>query len=202
MNQKVLNILKVVVFFLLVVDLEAQEAEKIKLLNTKKYKLNHQGMIVLTTWSSVNILSGADYFMSNDTKERNFYAMNAAWGVVNLSIALPSLLIRPKEEVSMQKLKENQRRTENIFLINSILDVAYVGGGFTLKHLANLEKYKDKKEQFDGFGNSILLQGSALLIFDTSMYLLNRNFRKKELPGIENIKVAFTPNYIQIGYKF
>ena len=84
MNQKVLNILKVVAFFLLVVDLEAQEVEKIRLLSDKKQQINRKGMVILTSWASVNVLSGVGYFVSGDYKEQSFYGMNGAWGIVNL----------------------------------------------------------------------------------------------------------------------
>lgn len=202
MNQKVLNILKVVAFFLLVVDLEAQEVEKIRLLSDKKQQINRKGMVILTSWASVNVLSGVGYFVSGDYKEQCFYGMNGAWGIVNLSIALPALLTESKQPDSMKKLIDNQKKTEKIFLINSALDVVYVAGGITLYHWSNLQKNDQQKLMFSGFGNSIIMQGAALLIFDTSMFLANRKFRKKELNDSRNLQISFAPNQIQINYRF
>lgn len=202
MNQKVLNILKVVAFFLLVVDLEAQEVEKIRLLSEKKQQINRKGMVVLTSWASVNVLSGVGYFVSGDYKEQCFYGMNGAWGIVNLSIALPALLMESKQPDSMKKLIDNQQKTEKIFLINSALDVVYVAGGITLYHWSNLQKNEQQKLMFSGFGNSIIMQGAALLIFDTSMFLANRKFRKKELNDSRNLQISFAPNQIRINYRF
>lgn len=202
MNQKVHNILKVVAFFLLVVDLEAQEVEKIRLLSEKKQQINRKGMVVLTSWASVNVLSGVGYFVSGDYKEQCFYGMNGAWGIVNLSIALPALLMESKQPDSMKKLIDNQQKTEKIFLINSALDVVYVAGGITLYHWSNLQKNEQQKLMFSGFGNSIIMQGAALLIFDTSMFLANRKFRKKELNDSRNLQISFAPNQIRINYRF
>lgn len=202
MNQKVLNILKVVAFFLLVVDLEAQEVEKIRLLSEKKQQINRKGMVVLTSWASVNVLSGVGYFVSGDYKEQCFYGMNGAWGIVNLSIALPALLMESKQPDSMKKLIDNQQKTEKIFLINSALDVVYVAGGITLYHWSNLQKNEQQKLMFSGFGNSIIMQGAALLIFDTSMFLANRKFRKKEFNDSRNLQISFAPNQIRINYRF
>lgn len=203
MNQKVLNILKVVVFSLLVVDLEAQQAEIIDKYSKKRQRLNSTGMTALTTWASINILNGAGYFVSKHPEERYFCAMNAGWGIVNLSIALPALVSKPKKFDSLLKLSENQRKTERIFLINGGLDLLYIGSGLYLNVYGNSQQNPDKKALFNGFGKSIILQGVALLIFDASMFLVNRKFRKKEIDKtIQNSQISIGLNGINCSYKF
>ena len=62
MNLKIPNILKVVAFSLPLVSLHAQDAISLDDFVQKKQSLKNNGMIVLTTWASANIISGAAYF--------------------------------------------------------------------------------------------------------------------------------------------
>jgi hypothetical protein len=200
MNQKILNILKVVAFTILVVDLEAQHADPLSDFTQKSYKLNHKGMVVLTTWSSVNILSGSGYFISKDPTEKYFYAMNAGWGIINLGIALPGLLAKPKVFSAKYKVLESQTKTEKIFLANAMLDIAYVTGGVLLNEMSKNQANADRKAMFKGFGQSIILQGAGLFAFDLGMIIVNNKTRKKHLNKlIENSEIAFNSN--QIYYK-
>jgi hypothetical protein len=203
MSQKIPNILKVVAFILPLAGFQAQTTISTADFEEKTYRLNHCGMVVLTTWASANILSGASCFITNSQEEKYFYGMNAAWGAVNLAIALPGLTSRKKTYDSKQKLLDSQKRTENIYLINAGLDVVYISGGFALNEVSKNQTDKNYKAMFSGFGNSILLQGSALLIFDVSMTLLNKKIHKKYLNKImENTQISFCPQRINLRYSF
>jgi hypothetical protein len=55
-----------------------------------------------------------------------------------------------------------------------------------------------RKAMYSGFGNSFILQGAGLFVFDLSMTSLNNRFRKKHIqPLIENTQI--TINYGRIG---
>lgn len=200
MNQKILNILKVVAFSILVVDLEAQHADPLSDFTQKSHQINQKGMVVLTAWSSVNILSGSAYFVSKDPTEKYFYAMNAGWGIINLGIALPGLLAKPKAFSSKHKVLESQTKTEKIFLANAMLDIAYMTGGVLLNEMSKNQTNADRKAMFKGFGNSVILQGAGLFAFDLGMVIVNNKTRKKHLNKlIENSEISFHSN--QLRYK-
>jgi hypothetical protein len=206
MTHKILNILKVVAFLLPVAGIEAQVTNNSDILKDyvqKKHAINHDGMIVLTSWASVNILSGAGYFTSTSKHDQYFFAMNAAWGAVNMAIAVPGLLSNKKAYYSKSELLKDQLKTEKVFLVNAALDVIYIGGGFVLKEVSKNQSDKDHVAMFSGFGDSFLVQGVGLLVFDINMYLLNRSHRKKHLmPIMKDAQISMNTKGFQIRFLF
>ncbi len=183
---------------------KAQTDSIIKQFDSKKNKLNHNGMIVLTSWASANIVgSGIGYALTKSEEEKNFHLMNASWGIVNLGIALPGLLAKEKTSATLYDLQKSQTQAEKLFLANAILDVVYISGGFYMKEYANNQSDKTKQERFNGFGNSVIIQGAGLMVFDLAMTILNNRNRKKHLdPFLKKASVSFTGNYIKLGYRF
>lgn len=183
---------------------KAQTDSIIKQFDARKNKLNHNGMIVLTSWASANIVgSGIGYALTKSEEEKNFHLMNASWGIVNLGIALPGLLAKEKTSATLYDLQKSQTQAEKLFLANAILDVVYISGGFYMKEFANNEADKTKQERFNGFGNSVIMQGAGLMVFDLAMTILNNRNRKKHLdPFLKKASVSFSGNYIKLGYRF
>jgi hypothetical protein len=204
MKPKIPHILKVVIFILLPVSFRAQSGKVLSEFSDRKYNTNHSGMAVLTCWSSVNIVGGtAGYFISGDKKEKSFYGMNAIWGLVNFGIALPGFLGKKPTYNSKKEALKDQKKTERIFLINAGLDVIYIGGGFALNQIAMDQSDIDKKAVYSGFGESIIMQGGALLIFDVAMFSLNKKNRKKHLqPILDNAEISFNPKGFSLKYSF
>lgn len=202
MIQKVLNILKVVGFFLLVADLEAQDTLFVKKMAQQKQQLNKQAMVFLTSWASVNVLSGSAVFISHSYEEKCFYGMNSGWGLVNLAIALPSLVSKPKTYSDISKLTSNLRKTEKVFLLNAGLDLLYVTAGLAAMEYSKKQKTTKERELFSGFGKSVVIQGSVLLVFDGIMFQLNKNLRRKT--KLKNLQphVFVTPNRLHFIYWF
>lgn len=183
---------------------KAQTDSIIKQFDARKNKLNHNGMIVLTSWASANIVgSGIGYALTKSDEEKNFHLMNASWGIVNLGIALPGLLAKEKTSATLYDLQKSQTQAEKLFLANAILDVVYISGGFYMKEFANNQTDKTKQDRFNGFGNSVIMQGAGLMVFDLAMTILNNRNRKKHLdPFLKKASVSFTGNYIKLGYRF
>jgi hypothetical protein len=203
-TQQIHNILKVVAFILPVVGLRAQSAvNELDNYSQKSHDLNHNGMIVLTSWASANILSGANYFITRSEEEKYFYGMNAVWGAVNLSIAIPGLLGKKQTFINKKELLKDQLKTEKIFAINGALDVLYIGMGIGLNEVANNQSDIHKHAMFRGFGNSFIMQGTGLLVFDISMWSLNRMNRKKHLTGIlQDPEISLRPSGFDLRWKF
>ena len=182
----------------------AQSDSIMKQFESRKNKINHNGMIVLSSWAGANIIGSAvGYGLTNSYEEQQFYLMNGAWGIVNLSIGLPGLLSKTKPSASIYELQKNQTKTEKIFLANAVLDVVYITGGFYLKEYANNQTDIKQQQRFNGFGNSIILQGAGLMVFDVTMTILNNRNRKKYLdPFLKKASISFTGNFIKLGYRF
>lgn len=182
----------------------AQTDSIIKQFNNRKNTINHNGMIVLTSWASANIVgSGIAYTLTKSNEEKEFHLMNASWGIVNLGIALPGLLGKEKTSATIYDLQKNQTKIEKLFLANAILDVAYISGGFYLKEYSKNQPDIKKQERFNGFGNSVIIQGAGLMVFDLAMTILNNRNRKKHLdPFLKKTSISFTGNYVKLGYRF
>lgn len=191
--------------FILVCTLSNAQADSIiKQFDSRKNKLNHNGMIVLSSWAGVNIVgSGIGYALTKSEEEKNFHLMNASWGIVNLGIALPGLLAKEKTSATIYDLQKSQTQAEKLFLANAILDVVYISGGFYMKEYASNQTDIKKQERFNGFGNSVIIQGAGLMAFDLAMTILNNRNRKKHLdPFLKKASISFTGNYIKLGYRF
>jgi hypothetical protein len=201
MNMKYL--LLVLLFFSLNLVV-SQNDSVIRKFDERKNHLNHNGMIVLTSWAGANIAgSAAGYALTNSYEEKQFYIMNGAWGVINLGIALPGLLSKPRPAVSIYELQKKQTKMEKIFLANAVLDVVYITGGFYLKEYGTHQEDIKNKQMYNGFGNSVIIQGAGLMVFDVAMTILNNRNRKKHLdPFLKKASVSFSGNFVRLGYRF
>jgi hypothetical protein len=182
----------------------AQTDSIVKQFDARKNKLNHNGMIVLTSWAGANIAGSAvGYGLTNSYEEKQFYIMNGAWGLINLGIALPGLLSKVKPAPTLYDLQKNQTKLEKIFLANALLDVAYISGGFYMKEYGRNQPDIKKQQLYNGFGNSVIIQGAGLMIFDITMTLLNNKNRKRYLdPFLKKASVSFTGNFVRLSYRF
>lgn len=182
----------------------AQNDSLIKQFDYKKNTLNHTGMVVLSSWAGATIAGSAiGYGLTKSYEEKQFYIMNGAWGVINLGIALPGLFSKPKASATIYDMQKNQTNTEKLFLANAVLDVAYITGGLYLKQYGYNQSELKKQQQFNGFGNAVIVQGAGLLVFDAFMTVLNNRNRKTHLdPFLKKASISFTGNYLKIGYAF
>jgi len=182
----------------------AQNDTLIKSFDAKRYKLNKKGMIVLSTWGAATIAGSAlGYGLTNSHEEKQFYLMNGAWGLINLGIALPGALAKQKTSASIYEMQKTQTKMEKIFLANAMLDVGYIAGGVALKQYGYNQTDVKQQQQFNGFGNAIIIQGAGLLVFDSFMTILNNRNRKKNLdPILKKASITFAGNYFRVGYRF
>jgi hypothetical protein len=162
--------------------------------------INNRGMYVLGGWAVTNIAAGAYGWASFDGQSRYFSQMNLFWNVINLSIAGIALFSNLSTDLSLtgsEEMLTKHLKTEKIFLINSALDVGYMGAGFLMRHLsANTEK---RGEMLKGYGNSVILQGGFLLVFDMLMYFIMRDFRTA---NVETITMTMNRDAILAGINF
>ena len=168
--------------------------------NQERLDLNHKGMVILGSWAGANLITNGILLSNASGSDKAFYKMNIYWNVVNGALAGLSLLQKSKNQANMSPLQtlEEQNSTEKIFLFNTGLDVAYVVGGIYL-----LEKSKNTTSDQDmlkGYGQSVILQGGFLLLFDGIMYGVHRSHLKKGRVIFENL--TFTGNSLGLNIKF
>ncbi len=129
---------------------------------------NRQGMYVLGSWALLNLCVGAVGAFKSKGQIQAFHQMNAFWNLVNLGIAgfgfwqarQGSLVI------NFWEILKAQQQIEKVLLFNAALDLAYLSFGFFL-----IERGRRLvKDNWIGFGKSILLQGAFLLLFDVILY--------------------------------
>ena len=167
--------------------------------NTQRTKTDQKLMLSLGSWASTNIVgSGIGWARSNSEENKYFHQMNVMWNLVNLGLAIPGY-IKAKQDnsvTSVYHLLEAQRKTETVFLVNAGIDLAYIGSGILLRSRApNVEK----SSQFMGYGNSMILQGGFLLLFDWIAYTVHRkNAKNKLAPILQKIE----PSDQGIGLKY
>ena len=156
-------------------------------------------MLGLGAWSSMNLLgSGVGWAVSSDESTKYFHQMNVMWNAVNLGLAIPGYIKakKGKTKLSLYETLNDQRKTETIFLVNAGIDLAYISSGLMLKNRASTDP--SKEAQFIGYGNSIILQGSFLLLFDWIAFSIHRRHSKNKLsPILQRIQ----PSDSGIGFK-
>lgn len=154
-------------------------------LNQKRNNLEQKGMLTLTSWSALNIIGGSVGWLTTTNESAYFHQMNAGWNIINLGLGLSGYFRAKKEDYSVYDLNTTmnaQRKVSNAFLFNSALNGTYITAGFFLKERS--KNQLDQKEMLAGFGNSLILQGGFLLLFDATSFILHNRNRKKNLEPI------------------
>jgi len=159
------------------------------------------GMLTLGAWAAGNMFFSGAAMMNTTGSTYRFHQMNVFWNVVNFGIAaggyfgLPS----PNEVPSLTTTMNEYHNFNKILLLNAGLDVAYMVGGFYLKEKA--KNSENRKALFKGYGNSVILQGAFLFVFDLTLYFINQS----HLQGImqsENWNLAISTAGFGITYSF
>lgn len=120
-------------------------------------------MTILLAWGTLNITYGLRAYHSGKIIERYFWRMNLYWGIMNFLLAGSTLLA-----LNFNRLTVAQQTQLNVIAINIGLEVGYIFAGLAM---ATLHKPQLTQRRF-GFGLSIAMQGTFLVIFDTTLFIL------------------------------
>lgn len=156
--------------------------------HSSRMNINESAMLVLGGWAAGNILVGTYGNFKANGEAKYFHQFNAMWNVVNLGIAafgyFNAVNSDPSTMTNLEILKD-YNSLQSFLLLNTGLDVAYIMTGFYLKERA---KNSSSSERLKGYGNSLLLQGGFLLLFDVSLYFIHQsNANIKLYPHLESI---------------
>jgi hypothetical protein len=133
--------------------------------------ITRTGLYVLGGWSVANIAAGGYGWASRDGQTKYFGQMNLFWNVINLSIAGIGLYGNYNADIAgllPGEMVSEMIKTEKIFLINAGADVVYMGAGLLLRHYSG--RSANRHDMLKGYGNSVILQGAFLFVFDLVMY--------------------------------
>jgi hypothetical protein len=147
-----------------------------------KQRIKHQlnGMKVLGGWSVVNITGGLILRNNTSGSEKYFHEMNAIWNTVNLALAASgySKAIKETADNAPFAVLNKQLELERTLLFNAGLDFAYITAGAYLMERAKNQQELKNNQRFTGYGRSLVLQGSFLLIFDSVFYIIEAKASK------------------------
>lgn len=158
------------------------------------------GMYILGSWAIANIATGAWGWNRYDGERKYFHQMNLFWNTVNLGIAgfaiYNNLQVNPQAIGTEDALAE-ARKIEKILLINSGLDLGYIGIGFLLKNLSS--RYDKHGDLLTGYGHSLILQGSFLLVFDLILYGV---LHAQRMDFMENISLSMGEQHLGLSWRY
>lgn len=158
--------------------------------------LQKKGMIVLGSWAGANLISGGIGFFRSTGNTRYLHQMNAAWNVVNLGIAVFGYrgALQASAEIAAGEMLGEMGNLDRILLINAGLDLLYLGTG---AYLWRRGMVKDSN-RLTGYGQSLIIQGGFLLLFDAVFYLMHSPLTA-ELGQITN-QLSFTGNGFRVSF--
>lgn len=167
----------------------------------QRIHLVQNNMYVLGAWASANIIQGTISASNTQGSERAFHQMNAYWNTVNFAIAGVGLLgIRKqlKRSYGLASNLKEQQKLEKILLLNSGLDLAYIATGLYVKERG----IRLNNPRNEGFGNSLLLQGAFLLVFDLIQYGQHRKNTKWLENKMDHLQMGISANGLGLSYRF
>ena len=159
--------------------------------NKQRNEIDKKLMLTLTTWSSANIIaSSIGWASAGNGEAKYFHQMNVMWSAINIGLALPGYFKarNSNSQISLGNTFRKQSETEQAFLFNTGLDIAYVTTGFLLK--SEGKHNIPKQAQFNGFGNGLLLQGGFLFLFDLSAYIIHRHHATLLNPTLDRLTMS------------
>ncbi len=160
---------------------------------SKRNILNKTNMTVLLAWSGANLVQGSISAGNLIGSPHYFHQMNAYFNIINLAIAgygIYEVRKQMNKKLSLLQNLRQQQKIESLLLLNSGLDLSYITTGLYLR-----ERGTNKlNEQTKGYGGSLILQGSFLLVFDLIQYIEHRQNGQLLNKYLGNLQFASTAN--------
>ena len=175
--MKTFKIFALTVFFTINLNSNCQDSLK---LHDTFYKNQQQSLLLLSGWSVVNLIGSpiANKNMYNSTTTNEyFHEMNFNWNLLNAGIVgLSHFLVHrdSKREWNLNQLSTKKTKAEKSIIFNMGLDLVYVISGLIMNK--NSDVNKDSDNINIGYGNSLIIQGAYLFLFD-AVFL--RKIRKR-----------------------
>ncbi|MEM6806142.1 MAG: hypothetical protein AAF696_32390 [Bacteroidota bacterium] len=170
--------------------------------NTQRIQTSNKAMYVLGGWAIGNIALGAVQRSRLEGQQRYFHEMNLFWNLVNLGIAGAALYGNMKSDPAALGLYESlkeQKNLEKILWFNVALNTSYMVGGAWLKERA--KNATNNPDRLRGYGNSLILQGAFLFVFDIGHVLIQQSQSSDKIQQLLS-HVHFRGNGISLAFIF
>ena len=189
MNKKILLSLANIFFSTAIF---AQQ-NNLNLFNKERESISKKGLTVLSSFAAANIIYGSIAATKTNGSNKYFHEMNAIWNGITLGIVGIGIITSKKEGVlSYSESLKKQQNIEKLFLFNAGLDLAYIAGGAYLKERSKTNNKNPLR--LKGYGESAMLQGSVLLLFDGITYAIHNRHGKALYKMGDAITFAATAN--------
>ncbi|GEM_PF-158218 len=145
--------------------------------NQERIGIQKNGMYVLGAWALTNFAVSGYYMTKTSDRIYYFHQMNVLWNVVNLGIAGFGYFgaVGSPLDLGLEQTVKEYRSFGRVLGINAALDVGYVMAGFFLKNRGKkTDTTGSRSERLIGYGNSLILQGSFLFVFDVALASINQ----------------------------
>ena len=156
--------------------------QELDMFNQERVNMTKHGMYALGGWAVANFAVSGVGWARGEGSNKYFHMGNVLWNTVNLGLAVPGIVRAYRTNsagMSWGKTLKAQSASEKLFLFNAGLDVGYMMGGLALREFG--QNAQKRAKLMDGFGNSLMLQGTFLLLFDTGMYLAHHIHMKRRI---------------------
>jgi hypothetical protein len=172
-----------------------QELEQV---NRDRISLNSNGMLILGGWAVSNLVVGGIGMTQTSGNVRYFHQMNAAWNTVNLAIAGFGYygLRNQSTSLTLSETITEFHNFEKILLFNAGLDVGYMAIGAYLWERG----IRTDSARLRGYGQSMILQGGFLFVFDLVLYVLSRSESRALIQGLDNISLSASGIGLSISF--
>jgi len=170
-------------------------------LNKRRLEINRQQLYILGAWGAANVIQGSISANNSNGSTRYFHQMNAYWNGVNLAIAglgLWGLKYQMKQSFGPAQLIQEQRTLEKFLLLNTGLDAAYIMTGLYLRE----KGMRQNNDRNKGFGNSLIFQGSFLLVLDLVHYFAHQKNGKVLQDQVNKLQWNVGLNGAALTYRF
>lgn len=183
----------------------AQDTTYLYAYNKSRISKTKTAMLVLGSWGVANLATGLIGNSKAGGEAKYFHQMNAVWGAVNIGIAAASYFGNRKlnpGKYNWQGSVNEQHKIEKIFLVNGALDLAYMAGGLCMREYGKRKMIGTGHDRWKGYGNSLLLQGAFLLLFDGVNFTLHHQHGKGLFQRFNELQFTVAPGGMGMVYQW
>ena len=175
----------------------------LQLFNQERLEISQKSMLVLGSWSVVNMAAGGILSTQTEGSTKYFHQMNAGWNIINLAIAGAGYLgtrkaLKADDDWDLSATVSEQHKMQKILLFNAGVDLAYMMSGVYL--IERSKNNLDNQDRFKGFGQSLILQGGFLFVFDLVQNQLHQRHGKQLDDFLGRVSISVSP--VGIGCTF
>jgi hypothetical protein len=172
---------------------------------SSRNRITKNAMITLGSWAAVNIASGLIIAGQTQGEVKYAWRMNAYWNLVNGGLAVMGYIGVRKAMARKYGYAENeaaQQSIEKLYAFNFGLDMAYIAGGFFLREKGMNTGNLKSRDQLMGYGTSIAVQGSFLLLMDGVILSLHHKNSVRLNKKLKRLELSAGPNGLGLSYTF